>query len=261
MQHVCGAARGRTEVQNAVARPDPRTAERLRSKGGDGDPNEYLGDDIEQFHDSDYWVAAASREGVQPEGPTDESSTAGCKGCGLQYGIVGTQWRICVCVCVCHAMVCLACAEGGCPACGARLGGTERVGDLQSNIIEHSFENCRHGVGEDNDWAGGGAVWQSIPLSPEAALERRDALMQQRRMKQTADRQRLGVEAKRMYKEGRRPARRRGKHGMLQFVTGNVTQGSSLQEELEFGSAFKGAYGFVQEHKARGEARDRLADW
>ncbi len=97
-------------------------------------------------------------------------------------------------------------------------------------------------------------------FTPEAALERRQQLMDSARAS-LVERRRKGRELRRQQvREGLRPPRACGQREGITLVQANVTIASSWADELQHGETFADCdFAAVQEHRLRGPSRDAAA--
>ncbi len=168
-----------------------------------------------------------------------------CSACGLIDSSMCSEWRICRC----GNTLCVLCAMRPCPDCPAINA---------------------WGLGEQRDEGNGQQQAQTVPHlqftvtmnTPEAAQEKRVQDLKDIRAQLEARRQQSRGVRRRQLAANLRPSRTKPKPGTTRFVTANVNSASRAQEEIEHGRLFGTAdVVCIQEHKARGQPRERMATW
>ena len=176
-----------------------------------------------------------------------------CRGCELTLNEPGVGWRICTC----WNYYCILCAERGCAACGARIGGTNGpINDTAADVSDPLAVQGVSGGSDTVDTCREGAI-----LTPGGAWERREQLLKEfreQRIKQRSEWRRI---VKTQWKEGLRPRRRRRKQAGVRIITMNVSGSGTFKHEYKYSGRYHGALCMVQEHHEKGQGCRDLESW
>ncbi len=171
-----------------------------------------------------------------------------CQGCSRGSSMHADGWRICRC----GAAYCNFCASGPCHDCAVRcVWGFAMDTDSDDGKIKEGEHESIPTMG-----------YEVEKITPEEAQTRRVNAIESHLEHLRRRREEGHKERRRQTASGDRPSRAQRRQAAVRIITANVNSVSRAQEELTSGTLFKTAdILLLQEHKARGEQRDRMEQW